>query len=201
MKLVELLEKFNLNADFLNNGYAVGGTDKNSCHSYIENFYEDAFEKYKKRKVSILEVGIETGGSLKLWKEYFTNAKSIVGVDISDDKLHPDYKDMDGVDIHICNGYDEVTSENFGKFDIIIDDGPHTLESQLKFIELYLKKLKKGGLFIIEDIQNVGHFDSLIDKAKEVAEGIDNDYEYEVECIDLREKKGRWDDLIFVVRS
>jgi len=41
----------------------------------------------------------------------------------------------------------------------------------------------------------------LIDKAKQVAEKIDNDYEYEVECIDLREKKGRWDDLIFVVRS
>ena len=41
----------------------------------------------------------------------------------------------------------------------------------------------------------------LINKSKEVCKSIDNQIEYCVECIDLRDKKGRWDDLIFLIRS
>lgn len=201
MKLLEILKQFNLDVDFLNDGYGVGGTDKNTCHSYIEHFYEIEFEKYKNKKVSILEIGIETGGSLKLWKEYFINSKSIVGVDISDDKVDSNYKNIPGVDFYFFDAYDQKNADSFGEFDIIIDDGPHTLESQLNCIELYLSKLKKDGLFIIEDIQHITDFDILIEKAKTVSENIDNDFEYVVECIDLRDKKGRWDDLIFLIRS
>lgn len=201
MKLSELLNEFNLDVDFANDGYDVGGTDKNTCHSYIENFYEIEFEKYKDKKIDLLEIGIETGGSLKLWKEYFVNSNSIVGVDILDDKLDPKYKDIPGVTLEFCDAYDKENSSIFKEYDIIIDDGPHTLDSQLNFIEIYLPKLKKDGLFIIEDIQRINDFDTLIEKAKTVSEKIDNDFEYVVECIDLRNKKGRWDDLIFLIRS
>ena len=37
-------------------------------------------------------------------------------------------------------------------FDFIIDDGPHTLKSQIKAILYYFPKLKKNGYLIIEDI-------------------------------------------------
>ena len=40
MKLIDILNKFYLDSDFLNQGYTEGGTDKNSYHSYIDNFYE-----------------------------------------------------------------------------------------------------------------------------------------------------------------
>ena len=43
MKLLDILNKFNLDSYFLNKGYTEGGTDKNSYHSYIENFYENEF--------------------------------------------------------------------------------------------------------------------------------------------------------------
>ncbi len=201
MKLIEILEKFNLDVNFSNSGYGSGGTDKNSCHSYIENFYEEEFEKYKNREVSLLEIGVETGGSLKLWKEYFANSKSIVGLDISEDKIDYRYRNIPGVSFYICNAYDEENLKNFGDFDIIIDDGPHTLESQLKCIELYLPKLKKDGLFIIEDVQDMEHFNLLIEKTKKVSKIFDNNIQYVVECIDLRDKKQRWDDLIFLIRT
>ena len=45
-------------------------TDKGSVHTYIE-FYESYFEPFQK-KVSLLEIGLMTGGSLYLWKNYFT---------------------------------------------------------------------------------------------------------------------------------
>jgi len=102
--------------------------------------------------------------------------------------------------MHFGDAYDEKFSKKFKQFDIIIDDGPHTLESQLKSIELYLPKLKQDGLFIIEDIQSVEHFDILIDKSKEVCKSINNEIHYVIESIDLRDKKGRWDDLIFLVK-
>jgi hypothetical protein len=201
MKLIDILNEFNLDSDFLNQGYSKGGTDKNSYHSYIENFYEKEFSFYREKNISLLEIGIETGGSLKLWKEYFLNSKSIIGVDIDDDKIDQRYKNIDGVMMYFGDAYDEKFSKKFKTFDIIIDDGPHTLESQLKSIEIYLPKLKQNGLFIIEDIQSAEHFDILIDKSKEICESIVNQVEYCVECIDLRDKKGRWDDLIFLIRS
>ena len=201
MKLIDILNKFNLDSDFLNKGYAEGGTDKNSYHSYIENFYEKEFQPYKESKIDLLEIGIETGGSLKLWKEYFLNAKSIVGVDISDEKIDQRYRNIDGVTMNFGDAYDQKFSDKLGQFDIIIDDGPHTLESQLKCIEFYLPKLKQHGLFIVEDVQSVECFDVLISKSKKVCNSIENEIEYFVECIDLRDKKGRWDDLIFLIRS
>ena len=41
-------------------------------------------------------------------------------------------------------------------FDIIIDDGPHSLQSQKDALRLYLPKLKPNGILIIEDIQSLG---------------------------------------------
>jgi hypothetical protein len=201
MKLIDILKEFNLDSDFLNEGYDKGGTDKNTCHSYIENVYEKEFKTYREKEIDLLEIGIETGGSLKLWKEYFLNSKSIIGVDISDEKIDKKYKDIAGVTMHFGDAYDEKFSENIGQFDIIIDDGPHTLESQLKSIELYLPKLKQNGLFVIEDVQNIEWFNSLIDKSEKVCQSMDNEIEYVVECIDLRDKKGRWDDLLFLIKS
>lgn len=201
MKLIDILKEFNLDSDFFNEGYGKGGTDKNTCHSYIENVYEKEFETYREKEIDLLEIGIETGGSLKLWKEYFLNSKSIIGVDISDEKIYQRYRNIDGVAMHFDDAYDEKFCGKLGQFDIIIDDGPHTLESQLRSIELYLPKLKQNGIFVIEDIQSTEWFDSLIDKSKKVCESIDNDFEYTVECIDLRDKKGRWDDLLFLIKS
>ena len=201
MKLIDILEKFNLDSHFFNEGYDKGGTDKNTCHSYIENVYEKEFEIYREKKIDLLEIGIETGGSLKLWKEYFLNSESIVGVDITDAKIDQRYKNIDGVTMYFDDAYDKNVSDTFDKFDIIIDDGPHTLESQLKSIELYLPKLKDGGLFIIEDVQSIEWFDSLIDKSEEICKSINNEIHYVIESIDLRDKKGRWDDLIFLIRS
>ena len=39
------------------------------------------------------------------------------------------------------------------EFDIVIDDGPHTLESMIQFIKLYSQIIKKDGILVIEDIQ------------------------------------------------
>ena len=80
------------------------------------------------------------------------------------------------------------------KFDIMIDDGPHTLESMISFIEYYLPMLADDGIFVIEDVQSIDWIDTL-------ADAIPDDMKQFIEIYDLRENKGRYDDIIFVVNK
>ena len=60
-------------------------TDKNTTHSYLP-LYQKLLENKKETAKNVLEIGIgdfgeKNGGSIKLWKDYFTNA-TIYGLDI-----------------------------------------------------------------------------------------------------------------------
>ena len=48
---------------------------------YFE-IYNEHFKKFRGREVHILEIGIYSGGSLEMWKEYFGPKCRIYGVDI-----------------------------------------------------------------------------------------------------------------------
>ena len=63
----------------------------------------------------------------------------------------------------------KYVKKNFGhkKFDLLIDDEPHTLRSQVKFIELYSPLLSENGILIIEDVQNIKHLENLKNKTPE----------------------------------
>lgn len=193
-QLNQILDDFNLNRP----SFDVTGTDKNTIHSYVDNFYEKEFKKYLNQKISLLEIGIEFGSSLKLWSEYFKDAEKIIGLDIQN-KLLPEHQEIENVNIIFEDAYQKEFADTLGKFDIIIDDGPHTLESQLNAIELYLPKLKKGGVFIIEDIQSEEWIRELQNKYQEVCD-LNQFQEISFEFIDLRGIKERYDDLMIVMR-
>ena len=56
-------------------------TDKYHPHTYVQDFYNEAFSKYlNKDNFSLLEIGVLGGGSLNLWRDYFEG--EIVGVDV-----------------------------------------------------------------------------------------------------------------------
>ena len=55
-------------------------TDKNTIHSYLET-YEKLLQSKKYTAKNVLEIGIYMGGSIKLWHDYFVNAR-IYGLDI-----------------------------------------------------------------------------------------------------------------------
>ena len=212
MELIDIMNEKNLFGSWQtdSNGKMVESifTDKGSSHSYIQHFYEDEFKKYQEKNINFLEIGIMSGGSLILWSNYFKNAKNIIGVDCTDEYLHPDCRDIEGVDYHFHDAYDKKFVKNLTNLDIIIDDGQHTLDSQLECIELYLPKLNKGGVLIIEDVQDEKHFDKFIKLSEKVSNDDNDDVEYEVECLDFRtsefHKNKGWsppDDMLFVIRK
>jgi hypothetical protein len=123
-----------------------------------------------------------------LWNSFFTNAK-IVGLDNEDFNV----KQEDNNLIKICDAYSDEMVNFFDEeqFDFIIDDGPHTLKSQLTTIKKYLSKVKPGGKLIIEDIQSELDLLELVGAADETG------MEYNV--FDLRKNKGRYDDVILEI--
>jgi SAM-dependent methyltransferase len=139
-------------------------SDKELYHKYISNFYSEKFEKFKDKKINILEIGIQYGNSLKLWEHFFKNAK-IYAIDISQYYIH-EYGE--NVKIIIGNAYNNEILDYFKSnnilFDIIIDDGPHTLETQDFFLQNYQQLLKPSeSIIILEDIYNHS-FDHLKNK-------------------------------------
>jgi hypothetical protein len=118
-------------------------------------------------------------------------------IDQVDSKIW-DSMDENRYNYHIMDAYDQknfsiIESMYSDGFDIIIDDGPHTVESQIYTIKNYTKLLKNGGILIIEDIQNYGDVDIIINS-------IGNIPHKSCELVDLRGVKGRYDDLLIVVK-
>jgi hypothetical protein len=125
-------------------------TDKYN-HGFID-FYEPYFEKMLDSR-NILEIGVYFGGSLQYLRDKFKSAK-IYGMDIEDKKIY----DSDRIETFVCNQEDRVQLSEFlnktnnVEFDIIIDDGGHTMRQQQISFGVLFQKLKKGGMYILEDL-------------------------------------------------
>jgi hypothetical protein len=185
-------------SQLVNNKY----TDKNTTHSYL-NLYEQLLHHKKETAKNILEIGIgdfgeKNGGSIKLWKDYFKNA-TIYGLDILPitrviDELITNQR------VHLytsVNAYDNTfftktfLNKNI-KCDMILDDGPHTLESMIQCIRLYSQIMTDDGILIIEDVQSIDWIEIL----KNVVPPHLKEF---VKTYDLRANKNRYDDIVFTI--
>ena len=128
------------------------GTDKEFNHRYISMFYETHMPAYRKKTINILEIGAATGSSLRLWRDYFPLA-TVYGVELRP-LLDKSLRGEPRINATMQDGYTESFANSLPDMDIVIDDGPHTLESQLKTIELFMPKLRPGGMMVIEDVQS-----------------------------------------------
>jgi hypothetical protein len=172
-------------------------SDKNTIHSYLP-LYEKLLTSKKETAKRVLEVGIWRGGSIKLWKDFFTNAV-VHGVDIIDiNTVWSEIKNNRGIVLHTStNAYDsDFVTTNFLnqniKFDFLLDDGPHTLESMKQFIRLYSQLMADDGILIIEDVQAWEWIDVLKNEVPEHLKEFVNVY-------DLRPNKARYDDIVFTI--
>ena len=127
-------------------------TDKEWSHNYISGFYEELFSPYREKNITFVELGVQNGYSMQTWREYFSNAK-LIGIDVDSNETT---KNLDNTELLIGDGYSFEVCEKVPNADIMIDDGPHHLPFQCKFLSLYLPKLNKGGVLCIEDIYDLG---------------------------------------------
>jgi hypothetical protein len=143
------------------------GSDKH--RNGYSSLYTIMFDHKRTEKMNVAEIGIGTmipnacssmvgyalphykpGGSLRAWSDFFVNSQ-IYGFDIQLDTQFTE----DRIKTFLC---DSSNSEQVAQcvdqmtFDIIIDDGNHSAESQYNTLRSFYPYLNAGGIYIIEDI-------------------------------------------------
>lgn len=174
-------------------------TDKNTVHSYLD-LYESLLFKKKETAENVLEVGIYNGGSIKLWYDYFKNA-NIYGLDIMNlENIWDELKNKNRIKLYTSqDAYNDLFVKSTFvdkdiRFDFVLDDGPHSLDSMIALIKLYLPIMKDDGILIIEDVQHYEWLEILTNNVPE-------DLKQYIQTYDLRSNKNRYDDIVFVINK
>ncbi len=174
-------------------------SDKGTTHDYINGWYCDEFTPKRTNKLKILEIGVHRGASIKLLRDWFINSE-IIGIDPFRDGLPEgiadDVRKMGDITIIDEDAYTQKVLDMIedNSIDYLIDDGPHTLVSQLFSIEYWFKKVKPGGIMIIEDIQKY-------DGDREEIDTLCFKLGLNYELIDLRSNKKRYDDVLLIFKK
>ena len=124
-------------------------------HKWVHYFdiYDRHLAKYRGRPVTVVEFGIQYGGSSQMWREYFGPDATIYGVDID-----PRCKAWEepGFQVFIGDQGDPEfltrIADEIGPVDVVIEDGGHFPLHQITTFEVFYPRIRRGGVFLIEDL-------------------------------------------------
>ena len=123
--------------------------------SYYLDQYERLFKPLRDKDISLLEIGIQNGGSLEIWSKYFPKAKIFVGCDIDERCSKLFYEDQ-RVNLIIGDANQKIIQDDVIKkgspFDIVIDDGSHQSRDIIKSFMNYFPHVADSGIYIVEDL-------------------------------------------------
>jgi 23S rRNA U2552 (ribose-2'-O)-methylase RlmE/FtsJ len=171
----------NLWADFLTN-------DDLLMHKWTHYFpiYERHIERFRNRDVTLLEIGVSHGGSLRMWSRFLGPYAKIVGIDINET-----CKLAENSEVNVRIGsqadpafLDSVIAE-FGVPDIVIDDGSHMMEHVNATFDHLYHKLPKNSVYLVEDLHTayweeygggLRHPGSFIEKSKHLIDSLNADH-------------------------
>lgn len=180
--------------DKLKLGTGNGRTDKESPKKFISMVYDPLLGHLRTRPLRMIEIGVRGGGSTKLWLEFFEKIE-LFAIDNGDEvptSLMNEISQIDGFRYLNHDAYKKDTLNLLlGDFDVIIDDGPHTLESMKFVAKHYTKKLRNEGILFIEDIQ-ASHW------IQDILNSTSLDFKGCIRVADLRSHTGVSDALIVV---
>lgn len=119
------------------------------------DFYDRIFNPFRAKPIRLLEIGIQNGGSLELWRKYFPDATVLLGCDID-----PACGNLVYNDPHIQVVVGDATDSDLQlhirryaeSFDIIVDDGSHRSGDIVRAFCHYFPLLSDGGLYVMEDL-------------------------------------------------
>ena len=132
--------------------FLVGEHNRSFKWLHYFEIYNKHFERYIGKDVTIMEIGVNKGGSLQIWKKIFGPNSKIIGVDIN-----PECRQMEDDQISIYIGDQEdrefwrKVKEEIPKLDILIDDGGHYMRQQIVTFEEMFSHVKDDGVYMCED--------------------------------------------------
>lgn len=129
------------------------GNLSDKWESYLSH-YQDFLRDYRETPISIVEIGIQNGGSLEIWATYFKNARTIIGIDVdqacsliefNDSRIKLFTGDALSHEIHA-----EVMKDILA-IDFLIDDGSHTASDVVSVFLRYFPSISPEGIYVVED--------------------------------------------------
>jgi hypothetical protein len=120
-------------------------------HHYFE-VYERHFGRLRHSTPTVIEIGVQGGGSLAMWRDYFGPAARIYGIDSA-----PDAKRNEDIATRVFIGdqgdrqFLREVRRQVGVADIIIDDGGHLASQQIASFEELYPMLSENGIYLVED--------------------------------------------------
>jgi hypothetical protein len=129
------------------------GTDKSSAGHNYTRVYSMYLDSLRDKPINFLEIGIQEGYSALFWENYFPHA-NLHFIDITNEKLkyhssRSSYHYLDQENKAELNKFLNMTQVGF---DVVIDDGGHTMRQQINSFEAIFPFLNSGGIYIIEDL-------------------------------------------------
>lgn len=137
---------------FLHRYFLNNGSKRLDKWFHYFDIYERYFQKFRSRPVTMLEIGVFGGGSLEMWRDYFHDESTIVGIDI-----RPECAQLaeGNIKVHIGSQDDpdflRQLSETYGGFDIVLDDGSHINKHMITSFEVLYPLLSPVGVYLVED--------------------------------------------------
>lgn len=115
--------------------------------------YESHFSRFRNTDVRVLEIGVYHGGSLELCRNYLGPSAQIHGIDINPLAVE---RAPACCSVHTGAQADPVFIESIisehGPFDLVIDDGSHLMQDQIKTFELIYPYMSSTGVYVCEDV-------------------------------------------------
>lgn len=117
--------------------------------------YDRLFQTHRDIPITLLEIGVQNGGSLEIWSKFFDKAVKLIGCDINPAcaQLQFDSEKISIVigDANKDEAYYQIM-ELEQNFDLIIDDGSHKSGDIVRSFLRYFNHLNEDGLYLIEDL-------------------------------------------------
>jgi demethylmacrocin O-methyltransferase len=124
-------------------------TDKGSMGHWYTPHYEKIFEPIKLNVQSVCEVGVGSGASLKMWRDYFQGA-TIYGVDMNHNNDMGSRIVLYECEQTDCVGLRDKLQDK--KLEIIVEDASHDQEKTMKTLDCLWPILESKGWYVIEDM-------------------------------------------------
>jgi cephalosporin hydroxylase len=117
--------------------------------------YHSLLSHVREAPLRLLEIGLYNGGSLRMWREYLPNA-TLHGIDVDRRTLAYELE-IPGTKVRLVDQADARALRAFvdelgGSYDVIVDDGGHTMEQQIVSFEVLFPHVVSGGIYVIEDL-------------------------------------------------
>ena len=123
-------------------------------HKWLDYFevYRRSLARLRGRPIKFLEIGVQNGGSARMWRHYLGPEAILIGVDVD-----PACKTLETENLEVCIGdqadpaFWQAFLARHPELDVVLDDGGHTMAQQIVTFEALFPALRHGGVYLCED--------------------------------------------------